>query len=168
MSPEDLRRKAQALEICERRSFRGVAALMFLAAAGYALIFYFIPGVVQRIGSSLTLAGYFYSAYEIRKRWPVRRLSAGPASGTAAAYRAQLARQRDLLQAYWKILILPFMPGPAIFVMGFLVPMLGIARAAALTALLIVSPLWIIPLCRKEARGIQREIDTLDSLMGRA
>jgi hypothetical protein len=50
--------------------------------------------------------------------------------------------------------------------MGFLVPELGLLKAAGLTTALIVSPFALaIPLLRRKRQALQREIDSLDALM---
>lgn len=62
--------------------------------------------------------------------------------------------------------MLPFVPGPAVFMMGFLGPEQGLVKAAGLTTALILSPfVFAITLFRREARRLQREIDELDGLM---
>ena len=62
--------------------------------------------------------------------------------------------------------MLPFVPGPAVFMMGFLVPEQGLVKAVGLTTALILSPFVLaIPLFRRESRRLQREIDELDGLM---
>lgn len=165
-SADDLRRRARAFEEHTRRGVRQVAVLMSLAAGGYAALLYFFPSPVHRIGASLTLAGYLYCAYRLRKRGSVESVPSGPPSVTCAAYKTLLERQRDTCSGYWRTLMLPVVPGPAVFVMGFLVPEQGLVRAACLTAALIVSPfVFAVPLLRQRARALQREIDGLDALM---
>jgi hypothetical protein len=52
-------------------------------------------------------------------------------------------------------------------IMGFLVPEQSLAKAAALTVALILSPfVAAITLGRRKARMLQREIDELNALMG--
>ena len=89
----------------------------------------------------------------------------GPASATCAAYRAELERQRDFHRTAWRTLIVPFVPGPVIFIMGFLIPEQGAAVAVVITAILIASPLAGIPVNRWKAQKLQREIDELQALM---
>jgi hypothetical protein len=167
MSAEDLRRKAQSLEAKQRRVTSVLAVLMLSAAAGYASFLYFFPGTIQRIGASLTLAGYVYCGYQLRKR-DAATAGSGPSMATTATYRAQLERQRDFLQTCWRRLLLPIVPGPAVFLMGFLVPEQGFAKAILLTAAILLSPfVMLIPLVRMKVPGLQRQIDELDALMRR-
>ena len=164
MSADSVRRKAQRFEAQTGRGFRNSAIFMICAAASYALFLYFFPGAVQRIGSSLTLAAYLYCAYQFRKRGPVRKVLADPPAATCAAYQAELKRLRDL--SLISTLMVPFIPGPAVFMMGFLVPEQGLSKAVGLTAALIIAPFVLaMPLLRRKRRLLQREIDALDALM---
>jgi hypothetical protein len=167
MSADDVRRKAQQFEAKTRRGIRITAVIMICCAVGYASFLFFFPGIVQRIGASLTLAAYLYSAYQFRKRGPVRKVLADPPATTCAAYQAELKRLRDF--PLISTLMVPFIPGPAVFLMGFLVPEQGLLRAVGLTAALILSPFVLaIPLLRRRRRTLQREIDALDALMGQS
>ena len=164
MSTVSIRSKARQFEAKTRRGFLISAVLMASAAAGYASFLYLFPGIVQRIGSSLTLAAYLYCAYQFRKRGPVRTVLADPPATTCAAYQAELKRLRDF--SLISTLMVPFIPGPAVFVMGFLVPELGLLKAVALTTALIASPFVLaIPLLRRKRQSLDREIDSLDALM---
>jgi hypothetical protein len=164
ISADDVRRKARQFEAKTRRSFRIIALIMTCSAACYALLLYSFPGTVQRIGSSLTLAAYLYSVYQLRKRGPARKVSADPPSATCAAYQAELKRVRDF--SFISTLMVPFIPGPAVFMMGFLVPEQGLLRAVGLTTAVILSPfVLVMPLLRRRRRTLQREIDALDTLM---
>jgi hypothetical protein len=75
-------------------------------------------------------------------------------------------RKLEFCQPAWRTFLLPFVPGPAIFIMGFLIPEQGFAKAIGLTTALMVSPFLVwIPLNRREVRKLRREIDSLDALM---
>lgn len=164
LSADDLRRRANQLEAKMRRGFRVMAVLMILLAAGYASFLYTFPRTVHRIGASLTLAGYAYCAYQLYKRGPARK-GLDAALATGARYRAELERQRGFCLDAWRTFLLPLVPGPAVFVMAFLVPEQGVAKAVGLTTALILSPFVLaIPLLRRKARTLQREIDELDSM----
>ncbi len=167
MSADDVRRKAQQFEAQTRRGFRITAVIMICSAAGYASFLYFFPGTVPRIGASLTLAAYLYCAYQFRKKGPVRKVLADPPAATCAAHQAELKRLRDF--SLIRTLMVPFIPGPAVFLMGFLVPEQGLLKAVALTAAVILSPFVLaIPLFRRKRLMLQREIDALDALMRRS
>ena len=165
-SAADMREKARRLEANMRRGFHGIAALMIFGAAGYASFLYFFPSLIHRIGASLTLAGYLFCAYQLYNRVRLAKVPPGVGLTTGARYRAELGRQREFCLNAWRTFLLPFVPGPAVFLMGFLVPDQGVAKAIALTMALIVSPFMLaVPLMRKKARMLQREIDELDTLM---
>ena len=166
MSADAVRRKARQFEASTRRGFRISAILMLCSALGYALFLYIFPGLVQRIGSTLTLAAYLYCAWQFRKRGPVREVLAGPPAATCAAFQTELKRLRDY--PFISTLLVPFIPGPALFVMGFLVPELGLRKALGMTTVLIASPFMMaIPLLRRKRYVLEREIDSLDALMRR-
>ena len=88
----------------------------------------------------------------------------GSRFSTCAAYQSELKRLRDF--SLISILMVPFIPGPAVFVIGFLVPELGLLKAVGLTTVLIASPfLLAIPLLRRKRQMLEREIDSLEALM---
>ena len=165
-SAADMRGKAQKLEASMRRGFRGMAVLMIFGAAGYASFLYFFPSLIHRIGASLTLAGYLFCAYQIYKRVRLGKASPSVVSATGTRYRAELGQQRDFCLNAWRTFLLPFVPGPAVFIMGFLVPDQGVVKAVGLATALILSPfVFAVPLMRRKARMLQQEIDELDRLM---
>src|SRR5438477_3563322 len=120
MSTDALRRKAHQFETQTRRGVRTMGIIMICCAAGYALLCYILPGIPQRIGCGLTLAGYLYCASQFRKKGAIKRVLAEAPAATCAAYKAELERLRDF--SFISNLMLPFIPGPAVFLMGFLVP----------------------------------------------
>ena len=164
VSIDAVRRKAQQFEAQTRRGFRYVGLIMISLATCYALVFYYFPGILQRIGSSLTLTAYLYSAYQFRRKGPVKRVLAEAPAATCSAYKAELQRLRDF--PLISNLMVPFIPGPAVFVMGFLIPEIGVSKAVVLTTALIASPLVLaIPLVRRRRHMLESEIRSLDALM---
>jgi len=92
---------------------------------------------------------------------------ADPPATTCAAYRAELKRLRDF--SLVSRLMVPFIPGPALFMMGFLVPEQSLLQAIALTTAFIISPFVLaIPLLRRRRQMLERAIDSLDALMSQA
>ena len=166
MSADDLLRKAQRFEAKIRRGFLGLVVLTISAAAGWAWLLYFFPSPVHRVGASLTLAAYLYCAWQLHKRGLAGKAPADSASATCAAYRQELVRHREFTSSLWWKFMLPFVPGPAMFVMAFLVPEQGVVKAMVLTTALILPPFVLkIPLFRRGAQKLQSEIDVLDALM---
>ena len=164
---DDVRRRARRFEAKTRSGILIVAVAMASAAAVYAWFLYLFPSTLHRIGASLTLAAYLYCASQFRKRGPLRSLPADPPAATCAGFQAELKRLRDF--DWIAMMMAPFIPGPAVFMMGFLVPELGLWRALGVTTALIVSPFALaIPLVRRRRRTLQRDIEELDALMRQA
>jgi len=164
MSLDTVRRRAQQFEAQTRRGFRNTGVIMICSAACYAGLFFFFPGILQRIGCSLTLAAYLYCAYQFRKKGAVRMLLAETPAPTCAAYKAELQRLHDF--SFISNLMAPFIPGPAVFLMSFLVSDMSFVKAAALVTALIASPFVLaIPLVRRKRRMLEGEIRSLDALM---
>ena len=164
MSTDAVRRKAHQFETQTRRGFRTMGILMIGSAVCYALFLYFFPGILQRIGSSLTLAAYLYCACQFRKKGAVKRVLGEVPAATCAAYKAELQRLRDF--SFISNLMVPFIPGPAVFLMGFLVPEMGAVKAVGLTTALIAPPFVLaIPLVRRKRQVLEGEIRSLDALM---
>lgn len=165
-SAADMRTKVHQLEANTRRGFHGMAVLMTFGAAGYGMFLYFFPSLIHRIGAGLTLAGYLFCAYQIYKRFLLGKEPSRVVSATASRYRAELGQQRDFCLNAWRTYLLPFVPGPAVFIMSFLIPDVGVVKALGLTTVLISSPfVFAVPLMRRKARMLQQEIDALDTLM---
>jgi len=164
MSIDAVRRNARQFEAKTRRRFRNAGIIMICSAACYVWFLYFFPGILQRIGSSLTLAAYLYCAYQFRKKSAVKRILAEAPAATCAAYKAELERLRDFSSN--SNLMAPFIPGPALFMIGFLIPEMGVLKAVGLTAAIIASPFVLaIPLRRRQRHMLEREIRSLDALM---
>ncbi len=163
MSIEDIRRKAQAFETKVGRGYRIAWVILIFCLIGYASFFFIFTNPVQRAGSCLTVAGYLVGAYQLRKRGPARRVPENPAEATCAAYRGELERQREFhLSVFSRLLV--FVPGPVVFIMGFVGADLGTGQAIALaTALVLPVFLLGVPLSRREARKLQGEIAALDA-----
>jgi hypothetical protein len=164
MSTDAVRRKAHQFEAQTRRGVRNTGIIMICAAACYALFLYVFPGILQRIGCSLTLAAYVFCAYQFRKKGAVKRILAEVPAATCAAYKAELRRLRDF--SFVTNLMVPFIPGPAVFLMGFLIPEIGVLKAVGLTTALIASPFVVaVPLVRRKRQVLESEIRSLDALM---
>ena len=163
MSREELRRKSQQCERGMRRAVWIGVALSGCSAALCAWFFYLLPHTAARIGFSLTFGGEVLFTWQFLK---LRRPVVEQARPTATAYRAHLVRQRDLaLNAWWKFL-LPFIPGPALVLLGFLVPEWGFVPSLLATSVYLASPIALtVPLARRKVRRLDREIAALDAQM---
>jgi len=158
---DELRRRSVLCEGNKRRAFWAGASLSILSAALCTWFFYRLPYTLPRIGFVLTFIGEVVFLYQ----WLELRRGAKEQTGsTAVAYRAQLVRQRELVLSMWKRFLLPFVPGPAVILLGFLIPQLGVVPAVALTSAYLASPFAVvIPLAQSRARRIEREIAGLDT-----
>jgi len=139
------------------------AAILVIAAFGTYIVIFENPAI--RLGSSLIIAAAAYVVWHLHRRGAARDLpAAGGFSACLDFYRAELARQRDLLRSVWLWYVAPFIP-------GFIVLGLGSAQAnpdrsgsfvnAISVALVVLVIVW---LNRHGARKLQREIDGLDAL----
>jgi RNA polymerase sigma factor (sigma-70 family) len=154
------------LELDElRRAFWVAVALSGASAAVCAWCLHLFPSTVQRIGFALTFAAELWFVYQF-----VRLRSAGNEQHgmtTAAAYRGQLVRQRDLARNMWWKFLLPIVPGVDCVLLGFVVPELGALRAVVLTSAYMALPFAVaVPLARRKARRLDRELAELDSELG--
>ncbi len=163
MPADELRRRSVLCERNKRRAIWAGASLSIFCAALCAWFFYRLPYTVPRIGFVLMFIGEVVFLYQ----WlGLRRGAAEQAGPTAAAYRAKLVRQRELVLSMWKKFLLPFVPGTAVILLGFLIPQLGVVPSVALSSAYLASPFAVvIPLTRRRARRIEREIAELDAEM---
>lgn len=104
------------------------------------------------------------ACYSVPQEGPVKRPLADAPAATCAAYQSELKRLRD--SSLISTLMAPFVPGPALFLMGFLVPEPGLLKAVGLTTALIASSfLLALPALRRKRQMLEREIDSLNALM---
>ncbi len=164
MSVDELRHQ-HLLCVAKMRHAFWIALALSLSSAALCLWFlYLLPFTLPRIGFVLTFAGELWFVYQFLR---LRRAGDGQAVETGAAYRAHLVSQRDLALTMWWKFLLPFVPGPALVLLGFFVPEWGVARAVAGISAYLALPFVIaVPLARRKARRLEREITELDSELG--
>jgi len=163
-SPDQLRKEADKLRAgLSRRSIIGGGAAWFVIAA-FVVFFFIFSNALERIGSALTVLGAGYMLVQLRLR-PARVLPDVGEAGGVQFYRGELERQRDFHRGSWfwsRLLIL--LPGPIIFMMGFVqvfpdaAPFMWLDLAA-----LLVLAVLAVPLNLRLARRYQRRIDLLDA-----
>jgi hypothetical protein len=111
----DLREQARQFEktIARRNLFEYLTALFVVAFFGwYALA---AEGIAARLGAALIVLGTLAIAYRLHTRGRAQALpSDALASQTAAFYRQELERQRDLLRTFWRWYLGPLIPGLAL------------------------------------------------------
>ena len=164
MPLEAVRQRARQFEAGTRRGFRIAGLMMVGAAAGYAWFLYLFPGMLARLGSTLTLAGYLYCAFQFRKRGAVGSILSEAPAATCQAYQQELERLRDF--SFVSRLMLPFLPGPALLLIALLAPEAGFPKAAVVTAAIVAPPFAVaVPLIQRKRVTLEREIRSLDALM---
>ena len=122
MSPEELRSRMHRFErrIFWRNLREYAAGVVVLIVFGYYE--WLFPALLQRIGSTLTIAGTLYVMYQLHRRASARISPADAGMKSCLEYhRQELERQRDALRAVWSWYLLPFVPGMAVFLAGMMV-----------------------------------------------
>jgi hypothetical protein len=171
MTPEEIRKRADAMEKSFRRRTPVGFIVCGLVVAGAVWWLTIFPDPLQRIGAILTLVGIAYLAWRI---WSMRAgagsdLARAAASGgveSIASYRAALVRLRDFHRGaeLWSRLAL-LIVGPAIFLVGFArahPEILASIRIQAIVLVVVVVAAIILNLWI--SRRYARRIDDLDRL----
>lgn len=175
MSPEELRSRMHRFErrIFWRNLREYTAGVIVLIVFGYYE--WLFPALLQRIGSTLTIAGTLYVMYQLHRRASARISPADAGMKSCLEYhRQELERQRDALRAVWSWYLLPFVPGMAVFLagmmvnqwrahQGLLVPTLAGFGLLALIMAAVFFAVW--KLNQWSAKKLQIQIDELDALM---
>lgn len=146
-----------------RRNVREYAgAVVVLLSFGAFAVFDRNLGV--RAGSLLVMAAALYVVRHLRRHGSARPMPADLGTADCLSFhRAELIRQRDLLNSVWGWYLLPFVPGVALIVGARAVerperPLLSLGVAA--TMLAFFAFVWWMN--QRVARRIQRKIDALD------
>jgi len=91
----------------------------FLVLAAYGIYFFVLKTALERIGSALAMAGGINAIVQFLRR-PARTMPDSAATGCIRFYRSELARLRDFRLGKgvfsW---LLPFLPGPIVWAIGF-------------------------------------------------
>ena len=144
--PDDLRRESRKLRTGV--SFRNwfASGVSFIVVVAYFVYFVVFKTTLERIGSVLAVAGGINVIVQFLRR-PSRTMPDSAAIECIRFYRSELERQRDLHLGKgvfsW---LLPFLPGPIIWAIGFararpaLVPFIELEMAAFVIIAAIVVP----------------------------
>jgi hypothetical protein len=162
MSPEEIRMKAEALDMKVKR-WRQVGGLMLaLLLAKTAWEVWVDTDVVERSGDTLLLIALVYVIYRFGRR---ALANAAPATlgrvSCVEHYRAQLVRQYESSREGWKF-ILPFAPGIGLIVFGRALqgrPASQVAILILFACVMFAGVLWVIA---RGTRKLEREIAALD------
>jgi hypothetical protein len=167
VSPDDLRRESRKLRTgLGLRNWFAIGASSIVVIA-YCVYFVVFKTPLERIGSVLAVAGAINVIVQLLRR-PARTMPDSAGIECIRFYRSELERQRDFHLGKgvfsW---LLPFLPGPIIWAIGFalahpmFVPFIKLEMAAFLMLAAIV-----VPLNLRMARKYQHRIDALDASQG--
>jgi len=160
---EDVREWARRLERRVARRNRREYIVAVVVVLIYGWTFWRLPFATVRIGAGLMIAATIFVCYRIHVHGSAVSLRTDVGMKSSLDFfRAQLERQRDLLQGVWRWALLPFVP-------GFLVLMIAYARAQPARVPLVVAygvstlilMLGLHVLNRRAAARIQRVLDRL-------
>lgn len=139
------------------------SAIVIAAFGGYVFM---LPGLLFKAGSVLVILGTLFVVWQIGRRASAESppLDA-PVADLLAFYRRELVRQRDALKSVAVWYLAPFVPGLALFVLGFAfeaplgrlaVPVAGVM--AAICAAVFAGVWWLNIWA---ARRLQKRINAL-------
>jgi hypothetical protein len=161
MSLADIQARAKAHT--ERTRRQDILTWLVVAAVVISNVFDFAldTSTATRIGTGLLfLALVFVLLYYGRARGAVELPEELGLQGSIDFYRAQLVRQRNLVQRFWLWGALPFVPGIAVSMLGTSrQPLTG--RGIALATVFLTLVALIAWMNAREAKKLQKEIDDL-------
>lgn len=115
----DIRSKALKFQTkIQRRNMReyigiGVGTIM------YGWFLWSLPGLVTKIGAAVTLAGMYFSVYQLYRDGSAQEVPVdSPAGDCLDFHRNELTKQRDMLRRVGPWQIGPVLPGMALFFAG--------------------------------------------------
>jgi hypothetical protein len=119
ISLEQVRTHARRLDerVGRRNRREYIAAAVVVGVFG--AVAWFAPSITVRSGAALLVAATVFIVNRLRVHGSARPLPAELADRSALDFhRAQLVRQRDLLQTVWLWYLLPLVPGMAMLLIG--------------------------------------------------
>jgi hypothetical protein len=160
----ELQQMTQFQRTIRSRNLREYAAAVFVVIA-FGRIILLAPTTSARVWPALIIVVTLYMMYGLHKKgWAHKVPSNMPAAAYRYLHRAELARQRDLLQGIWKSLVLMFIP----LVLGlFIIPAPILARLELRSmglATFAFGFLLVWKLNQIAARKLQQRIEALDHL----
>jgi hypothetical protein len=164
VSPDDLRRESQKLRTGLGLRNWFASGVSFIVVVAYCVYFVVFKTALERIGSVLAIVGGINVIVQFLRR-PARTLPDSTAIECIRFYRSELERQRDFHRGKgilsW---LLPFLPGPIIWAIGFARarPMFAPFIKLEMAVFLMIAAI-VVPLNLRMARRYQRRIDALDA-----
>jgi hypothetical protein len=158
--------------IRRRNAIEYVACVVVIAV--FTTYLFTLPHVLHKVGSAMVVAAAIFGPWQLHRRASAVAPAMAGAMPIYDFLRGQLVRQRDALKGIFWWYILPFLPGIALVIAGNgLHPETEAAgppiwaRWAALAGMVsIIGFIWWLN--QVVARKLQRRIDEIDALTGRA
>ncbi len=115
----DIHNKAEQFQTNIRRRNLREAISIIASTVIYCGFLWFLPGALTKLGAALTLAGMYFSFYQLYRDGSAREVPAdAPAGDCVEFHRRELRRQRDLLRRVGPWQIGPILPGVVVFFAG--------------------------------------------------
>jgi hypothetical protein len=172
MTLDDVRRRARALDGKVRQQDAIMTLCAVINTGAFAAVMWYLPHL--RIVAAIVIATVFAIVAGYLRRRPSRRaidyLTPAALNPCVDFYRTALVRKRDMARQLWIWFMPPAILGQVALIIGFLIAPPNVPRRAILMAL----PVWILTdviifvfgwrNAQREARKMQRELDSLDSM----
>jgi hypothetical protein len=172
MTLDDVRRRARALDGKVRQQDAIMTLCAVINTGAFAAVMWYLPHL--RIVAAIVIATVFAIVAGYLRRRPSRRaidyLTPVALNPCVDFYRTALVRKRDMARQLWIWFMPPAILGQVALIIGFLIAPPNVPRRAILMAL----PVWILTdviifvfgwrNAQREARKMQRELDSLDSM----
>lgn len=167
MSAEEIRRKAQELQVkVRRRNLELFAVVIVIALLGWQGLLARHVHLGERLVSGLIMAAVLYVAYQLYKRGPAEAVPPGATVDACLDFhRAELERQRDALRRIWSWYLGPVLGALLAFASRGLLAHLDQPREWwRMVPFLVLAVLWSFALgtlTKRAAFKLQHEIDAL-------
>jgi len=170
MTLDDLRRRARTMDATVRRQDAIMAVSAVVNAGAFAAVMWYLPHL--RVVAALVIATVIAIVAGYVRRRPSRLAVDFLAASDPCAdfYRTALLRKRDMSNQLWQWFMPPAILGQVALIVGFAIAPPNVPRRVVLMAL----PLWVLidvlifgfgwRNAQREARTMQRELDSLDSM----
>jgi hypothetical protein len=172
MTLDDVRRRARALDGKIRQQDAIMTLCAVINTGAFAAVMWYLPHL--RIVAAIVIATVFAIVAGYLRRRPSRRaidyLTPAALNPCVDFYRTALVRKRDMARQLWIWFMPPAILGQVALIIGFLIAPPNVPRRAILMAL----PVWILTdviifvfgwrNAQREAKKMQRELDSLDSM----
>lgn len=148
-----------------RRNIREYVGLV-IGTVMYGAFVWLLPGLLTKVGAVLTLAGMYFSVYQIYRDGSSQEVPVDSSARDCLEFhRRQLVRQRDMLTRVGPRHIGPVMPGFLLFYAGVWASSVSNAKTAVvmvITGILAASVFgFIYWLNVRAAKRMQQELDAL-------